>query len=213
MKTFREVTDAEYNAWLANFRDVSTGLASTLGLTPADISSIDGAASSYNSAYSVMLTARMAAKSATTEKTTARRSTENLIATYANKFKANTNVSDAILESLGLPPRGGTPYGPLVAPKDLAVTGDPSGKNILRWKKNGNEGSLFYTVQVRYANSPTWETVAFVENTKFTHTGQTPGVQATYRVFVTRDSVNSDYSNEASVYAGGGNGEADLLAA
>ena len=129
------------------------------------------------------------------------------------KFRANAAVSNAVLESLGLPPHDGVPYRSVKVPTGLTVVGEPTGVNTVQWKRNGNVPNTIYFLQRRYGATGEWTSVTATTSVKWSDGDQPVGDLTFYRVFARRGNQTSGFSAEASVYGqAGDNGVFELAA-
>lgn len=127
-----------------------------------------------------------------------------LVATFANQFQANPAVPPELIAELGLTVRGGGGSSPLFAPANLVADGCSNGINMLKWSANGNISGTQYIVEAAYDGTTDWDFVDVTTKSKFDHEGQTPGRPVVYRVYAKRAGQKSGFSNEATVYSGGG---------
>ncbi len=193
--------DARYAAWLAIFNSVAGTNATTLGLSPSDLTALNASLTNFNAAVSNATATRNAAKAAMLSKQTNRKNSSALVRGYARRIQANPNVSVAIKQQLGLPIHK-TPSGAVVptVPAALVATPHAAGFNALKWKPNGNTQGTVYVVEVSLSGSTQWTQVGAVTKTRFDHQGVTPGQTLYYRVSAQRGKETSAPSNDAVVY-------------
>ncbi len=199
--------DALYKSWIATFASVATANATLLNLSTGQTTALTTASSDFTTAYNANRSAKANAKGKAAAKRTSRTSSEALFRATAKVITANPDISDDLKAELGLnvaPP----PATPVVPVADLAVSGFANGDNKLVWKRNGNTKTTSFLIQAKYGSSNTWTLVAATNTIRYTHSGQTPGLQVIYRVISQRGGVQSSPSNEAIVY---GSQEAEII--
>ena len=108
---------------------------------------------------------------------------------FANKFKANLEVSPGTLRELGVVCSSNSV--PVVPVSKLGVVGFETGINKLKWKRNGNSSQTMFIVEFRVVGEEKWEFAGAVSKTNFIHDGQIPGQRVWYRVTSTRASKSS----------------------
>jgi hypothetical protein len=87
-----------------------------------------------------------------------------------------------------------------VAPSDLVVTARADGTHFMQWKANGNKSGTLYLPHVKVGDATAWTLLEPTTKTSFQHTGNTPGVKATYMVKARRRDITGPESNIAVVY-------------
>lgn len=192
--------DAEYAPWIINFASVATANATILNLTVGEASTLTVMANAFEGAQTDSVAKKAALKGATATKKGLRAGTEQLFRSTAKVIAANTGITPDLKAELGLNVLP-TPVGPVVPVIDLAVSGFANGENKLVWKRNGNAQGTFFRIEAKFGASSVWTFVANTTRIRYVHTGQTPGVQVTYRVISQRGEVVSGPSNEAVVYS------------
>ena len=202
MPDFMPKNDTEYAAWLANFNTVATANLAALGLVTGDLTPSTAGTTAFNTAITTFVSAKASAKSATQGKKSSRKTIETVSRTLAKRIQANPAVSNSLKEQLGLtvrtaPSRAIAPANPFA----LVVTGFDNGVNALLWNRNGNAAGVQYVIEARIGNEAEFSMVGTTTKSKFEHGEQKPGVQAIYRVYAQRASIQSNVSNEAVVYA------------
>ena len=207
-----ESTDSELVAAAATFASVANSNSTILSLSPGDITAISAASTTYGTGYGAMVTARDASKAATQVKSNNRKALLALYRTYAKKFYANPAVPSNLIAALGLPVHEGgrTPVVP-VPPADLVAVGESNGDNGLKWKRNGNAGSVVFLLE-ESLDGAVWSLFGMTKKTKFTHTDQVPGTTKYYRVRGSANGIISSPSNSAVVYPLGLGAELHLAA-
>lgn len=207
MPDYIPAPNADFQVWGTNFSDVCGDNAAALGLTAANVTEITNAASNFATKLSASEAAKAAAHGAVATTKAQRTSSTATFRKFARLFMANPNIDKNLLGQLGLPTTPGT-LGPVTNPINLSATGFSNGQNKLKWGRNGNSSNTTFNIEARIGDSNTWTWVGSTTKTKWTHEGQTPGTQVTYRVFAQRAEVRSGYSNEAVVYS---QSEADFM--
>ena len=89
---------------------------------------------------------------------------------------------------------------PTAQPTSLLASPDSSGVNSLAWNRNGNKPATTFVIEAMLGASTTFEQIGTTTKTRFDHTGQTPGVKATYRVTAERADISSLPSQSVTVY-------------
>lgn len=202
--------DGNLVGWFNNFATQCDSYSTLLGLTAAEVASIEAASSNFSTAWNGMNTAHAAAKEATTNKNTVRRNSVSLARQFAREFKANPTVPESLLEALGVVGSGGTT--PVVPVTALSGVGQSDGVNQLRWNRNGNSQGTTFVVEYRIGTVGDWLFAGVTSRTRFSHTNQQPGVEISYRVIASRSGVNSVPCSPVVLYAGGGEGELSIAA-
>lgn len=197
--------DGDFRTWLNNFYTVCANNASTLGLTAAELTTIDAAASNFSAALDANLAAQSAARGARADKVDARADTTRTVRGFVREFQANPAVTDVLKGQLGItiPDTTRTKTPPNV-PLDLTAAGWSNGVNTLKWNRNGNPQGTQFVIEARYGSSANWEFVDVTTKAKYDHEGQAPGRMVGYRVWAKRHEAKSGYSNEAVVYLDNG---------
>ncbi len=193
--------DAEFQLWLANFVTVAGANTAALGLLPADVTALSGAQSTFGGNLGQMKAMQASAKAAVATKITSRKAINNQVRTLVRRIQGNPAVSVALKNQLVINPRN-TPktHTPPAQPTSLLASPDTSGVNSLAWNRNGNKPSTTFVIEAMLGASTTFEAVGTTTKTRFDHTGQTPGMKATYRVIAERADMNSLPSQAVTVY-------------
>lgn len=191
--------DALFSQWVLNFSSVATANATILGLTSGETSMFNALANAFEDAYDESQAAKVTAKAKVGQKDSIRNSCEPIFRKAAKMIGANSNVTAELKGDLGLKVTP-TPVSPIVPPAELSVTGYANGDNVLVWKRNGNSTTTMFMIEAKAGTAANWSLVDSTKRTRYTHAGQTPGVEVKYRVYSKRGEVNSSPSNQASVY-------------
>jgi hypothetical protein len=86
-------------------------------------------------------------------------------------------------------------------PTHLAVKGDSSGVNLLRFNGNNRSNRVTFQIAVRIGTSRKYEIVDTCTSQRYKHEDIDPGVPHIYRVRAKAANGSlSDWSNEAAVY-------------
>jgi hypothetical protein len=200
--------DAAFENWGINFVTVATANASTLGIKTTDVAALDAAKTGFSSALTNVTTTKTAYLGATATKRASRTSAEATYRKYAKQFLANPALTPALLSSLGFSVTP-APSVPATPPTDLAATGFSNGVNKLVWKRAGNPQSTVFVIEAK-TGTGSWAQVGATSKVKFSHNGQTPGVQVIYRVRAQRGNETSAPSNTAIVYGTGASSQVFL---
>lgn len=196
--------DAEYLAWLTNFAEQCSMNAPALQLTSAEVTQIEGLATTFETSFSANVAAKAAARSAAQQKTSDRRSTESVARRFAREFKANPGVSESLLALLGI--LSDSSSGPVTTVTNLTVVGCSDGVNQLRWDRNQNSNGTIFVVEFRNNLTAPWALAGVVTSVRFDHADQIPGEETWYRVTSTRAGSTSAPSPAVVVYGAGGSG-------
>lgn len=191
--------DALYSQWVLNFASVATANATILGLSSGQTSMFNALANAFEDAYDESQAAKVTSKAKTGQKDALRKSSETVFRNAAKMIGANMDVTAELKGDLGLKTTT-TPVSPINPPTDLSATGYANGGNVLKWKRNSNSKRTTFLIEARIGSSINWTFVAVTTKTTFTHAGQTPGQQITYRVIAQRAESQSLPSNLAVVY-------------
>ena len=193
--------DAEFQLWLANFVTVAGANTAALGLLPADVTALSGAQSTFGGNLGQMKAMQASAKAAVATKITSRKAINNQVRTLVRRIQGNPAVSVALKNQLVINPRN-TPktHTPPAQPTSLLASPDTSGVNSLAWNRNGNKPATTFVIEAMLGASTTFEAVGTTTKTRFDHTGQTPGMKATYRVIAERADMSSLPSQSVTVY-------------
>jgi hypothetical protein len=176
-----------------------------LGLTAGDITTLTTVQGTYGTAYSAMVTARAAAKGATSTKNTAHSALIADLRSLARRIYAIPGIDPALIADLGLPVHSGTRT-PVVpsAPSSLVALAQANGDVQLKWNRSGNPRGVVFWLEEK---TETGDWTLFGTTLKRTHvqSGQTPGETKYYRVRASSaNGAVSAPSNVAVVYASGG---------
>ena len=193
--------DAEFQLWLANFVTVAGANVAALGLLPADITALSGAQATFGGNLGQMKALQASAKAAVATKDASRKTVNNQVRSIVRRIQSNPAVTAALKNQLNINPRN-TPKTrtPPAQPTYLLASPDSSGVNSLAWNRNGNKPNTTFVIEAMLGASTTFEQIGTTTKTKFDHTGQTPGVKATYRVIAERADMSSLPSQSVTVY-------------
>lgn len=101
-------SDADFDAWTRNFVDNVAGNAVALGLSPAHVTSLQGAQADWGVKYPASNTAQAAMNSAVQAKNDSRSGYEDLVRSLANIIQSSPQVTDAQRQGLGITVRSTT---------------------------------------------------------------------------------------------------------
>ena len=101
-------SDADFDAWTRNFVDNVVANAAALGLSPAQIASLQGGQTDWGAKYPASNAAQAAMNSAVQAKNDSRSGFEELIRSYANIIQSSPQVTDAQRQALGITVRSTT---------------------------------------------------------------------------------------------------------
>lgn len=102
MSDYIPSSDADFDAWTRNFVDTAIADATALGLSPAQVTSLQGGQADWGVKYPASNTAQAAMNSAVQAKNDSRSGYEDLIRSLANIMQTSPQVTDAQRQSLGL---------------------------------------------------------------------------------------------------------------
>jgi hypothetical protein len=103
MPDFIPTTDADFEIWLNTLLFALQASPADYGLTPADITPLLTAQSTWSTSYLAQQTAKTAAEAATSRKDDCRMSAENTIRMLARRIQATPGVTDEAKKKAGLP--------------------------------------------------------------------------------------------------------------
>ena len=101
-------SDADFDAWTRNFVDNVVADAAALGLSPAQVTSLQSAQTDWGLKFPASNAAQAAVNSAVQAKNDSRSGYEDLIRSLANIMQSSPQVTDAQRQSLGLNVRSTT---------------------------------------------------------------------------------------------------------
>ena len=193
--------DAAFQAWLANFVSVAGANREQLALTTQDMTALNGVQSTFITNFAALETSKAATKGATSAKNGSRRNANNEVRLLVRRFQSIPGLSSTLKNQLGINPRTAKPTRTdPTQPTKLTVTPDASGINSLQWNRNGNKPNTTFVIEAMLGAATTFEQIGTTTKTKFEHTGQTPGVKATYRVIAERADMSSIPSQSVTAY-------------
>ena len=196
-------SDAALLQWLTTFLSVANANLTTLGLVASDLTFLTADNANLTNQLTTVDTNKKALKSSVATKNTTHKRIANNVRILVRKIQGNSGVNAPLKDALGINPRNNKPS-PLtpVAPANLTASGTDNGDNLLQWKRNGNHPTTVFLVEAQIGNGP-FVQVGAPTATKFTHTGQTPGTEITYRIRARRRTLISSPSNTATLYKTG----------
>jgi hypothetical protein len=200
-KTFYPINNAEFALWLANFTNKSTVNKSALGITPEQITVLETGLAEFNNDLALKQQKKEESTSQTTKVRSSRKKLNKLVGKLNTNFKSKEEVTDGLLEELGLDSKDGNLSGlAITAPSNLVVTGTSDGINHLKWNRGGNRQGTMFIVEAKSGDALTFVIVDAITSAIYEHTNQTPGVKTQYRIKAKRGETVSGYSNSAMVY-------------
>ena len=186
---------------LENFRDVCTGHAAELGLSPAELLELADMVDGFRTDLEGWVEAAVAAKAALVAKDQRKADARAMVSELARRFRADLSVDDTLLTNLMLP-RHKTPATKTApqTPTDLVYDADIQGRVRLKWNRNGNiERTVFLVEAFRNGD---WAQVQATTRTK-TVLPTTPGEPVQFRVRAMRGDAVSQPSLPVSLWSGG----------
>lgn len=191
--------DSLFGPWITTFASVATANFTALNMTSSQALQLTGLATAFTTAYEDSQAQKALAQGAVANKDEVRAIAQASFQAAGKFVNANNNVPTPLKAELGITV---TPS-EIVAvspPTDLVAVGYDTGYNKLVWKRGGNTPGTAFVIECRIGSAIDWNFVSMTTKTKFVHTGQTPGVQITYRVYAQRDDLQSMPSNMAVLY-------------
>jgi hypothetical protein len=95
-------SDSDFDPWLQNFVDYAAANGAALGLTPAQITSVQAVHADWGVKYPASITAQAAGNSAVQAKNDSRSGAEELVRSLVGMMQASTAVTDAQRQALGI---------------------------------------------------------------------------------------------------------------
>ncbi|MGE0001708.1 MAG: hypothetical protein AB7F50_01590 [Fimbriimonadaceae bacterium] len=205
-------SDGELNTALASFAQTCAAQATPLGLSPADVTEINNAATNFDTDLLAWQNARNAAANAVTAKDSQKSASKGVVSKFAKRFRANPAVSDELLASLMLPPHAtpGTKTPP-TTPTDLVAEGDGNGLVTLRWGRNGNTSATVFEVWFRTSPTGEWTVLGSTTKLKFDYQWS-PGEYIGFRVTASRNDATSPASTPVVLWEPAGENTLQLAA-
>ena len=196
-----KLPDATYAVLLGVFAARCEQLQAELGLSPAELLEIQEAAVSNREGQQDWLHAIGLAQGAQTRKQERQRAAKHVVAKYAKMFRANEEISDAVLAGLMLAPHNpARPKSPVNQVEGLVGTANGQGFVKLKWNPNGNQPRTQYLVQIRHAPSEPWTVLGLTTRTRFSHQAL-PGVYVGFRVIACRGERKAEPSIPISLWS------------
>ncbi len=186
--------DGELNSALANFYNVCNANALALTLTPANLTEIQGASTSFNTDLNASTAAKAAATAAVQAKNTQKTTSKDVVSKWAKTFRANATIPDELLAQLMLPPHStpGSEIAP-TTPTALVASANGDGVTNLKWNRSGNIQGTVFVIEKRTSASGAW--AIFDTTTRRTFvTISNPGQYVAYRVSAQRNGMTSPAS-------------------
>lgn len=207
------LSDGQLNTALANFNTVCIANSVALGLSPADLTAIAAASTTFATTFNAATAARAAAKNAVEAKDLQKKSSKATISKYAKVFRANAAVPDNMLASLMLPPHK-TPGSKTAPTQPLNLFGNADGNGLvnLKWSRNGNTNGTTFLIEVRTDPQGDWSISGSTTATRFAYQA-VPGSYIAFRVTATRRGLLSPASFPFALWENGGGQSLMLKAA
>jgi hypothetical protein len=200
-KTFYPTNDAEFAIWLANFNNKSTANKGTLGITGEQLTALETGLAEFNNDLALKQQKKEESTSQTTKVRNSRKKLNKLVGKLNTAFKSKDEVTDGLLEELGLDSKDSNLNATTAGtPSNLVVTGTSDGINHLKWNRGGNKQGTMFIIEAKSGDALTFVIVDAVTSSFYEHADQTPGVKTQYRIKAKRGEIASGYSNSAMVY-------------
>lgn len=204
--------DGDLNTAVANFNTVCIANAATLSLTPANLTEIAAAATSFEGSLNSAIASKATSKGLVEAKDLQKKATKAVISKYAKIFRANLAVPDNLLDQL-MVPHHKTPgtKTPPTEPLDLTASADGNGLVLLKWNRNGNRAGTQYFIEVRTDPQAEWTISGGTTKVQFSYQAA-PGVYIAFRIVAARNGMTSPASVPVSLWENGGQVELQLAA-
>ncbi|MBS1713804.1 MAG: hypothetical protein JST30_05650 [Armatimonadetes bacterium] len=206
--------DGSFEGWFNGFKVNFASLAVSLGFNPADISTMNGAYTNWNTAYTANIAAQNAAKGAAQTKANQRKTAEAVIRGYVTRIQANPACTDTMRAQLGITIRD-THRSPAPVPTDsplLELDWSKRGQVTLHIGNNpGNESlnkfpypAKTVLIQFRHANATEWQFLAVASTSPFVHiVGNSNAETLEYRTaYMNSKGQQGPWSEVDSAYVG-----------
>ncbi len=182
------------------FKNPNESISRRTILRTAGIDALNAGLTALNLSLVSTETAKLAYKSAVEDKDADFQQLRDAISQIARTCYANPDVTNAMLESVGLSPRGRSrrPVAPTVV-TDLIATPNVDGTVKLKWKRGGNLAVTTFLIE-KQVGTGAWEFVDSVTASRVTLTNYAPGNPAHFRVIASRNGISAPASNIASIY-------------
>ncbi|MBC8384151.1 MAG: fibronectin type III domain-containing protein [Candidatus Cloacimonetes bacterium] len=178
--------------WLRNFINGAEANMALLGWDQATIDDLKAFLADLENKYQEVIVTKTAAKAAVRAKNMSFSATRKAVRPRIAEIQAKQLVSNALKKNLGV-----KVHDTIISheepniPSHLIVKGLSIGVNIISWKTNGNKRGTQYIIECRVGTEGEFMPVDTILSTKFTHTGQKPGVAVFYRVAARRGKLRS----------------------
>ena len=94
--------DSDFIAWFQNYKTQVAAVATTFGLTPAEVTTVDADFTAMQGKLNTLTAKKAEQQAATVDKRTARRAIEGRARALANRLKAHPSFTPALGEQLGI---------------------------------------------------------------------------------------------------------------
>lgn len=174
-----------------------------LGLDAGSIGAFSAAFQAFEGALDDADEAKADSKAKVSAKNDKKRFAKNLIAQFAQAWRADPSIPDSVLDQMLVPNRanGGTRTPPTM-PLNLRLSVDSAGEVSLGWDRNGNKYGTIFNVEIASSATGTYATYDMTTKAKMKYQG-TPGVPIWFRVNAKRNGFSSGYSLPISLWATG----------
>jgi hypothetical protein len=174
-----------------------------LGLDAETIGNFSVAFSGFQTALDDADEAKIETKAKVTVKNGKKRDAKDLIAQFAQAWRANPDIPDSVLDEMMVPNRanGGTRTQPTI-PLNLRLSVDSTGEVSLAWDRNGNKYGTIFNIEIANSATGNYTTYDMTTKAKIKYQG-TPGVPIWFRVNAKRNGFSSGYSLPISLWAAG----------
>lgn len=200
MENHRRLSNSEFKVLLDEFITKTDGKEADYGLTKALVEQIIAANATFGADINAQALKKAEAKAATTKVNGSRENLDELYAKAKRTAKDSGVSADKLAEiNFEANDTGKSAISPQT-PLDLLVEGFSSGKNALKWNRNGNKSGTIFIIEAKTGDESKYSIAGTTTKSTFDHKDQKPGVRMIYRVRAQRGDDFSEYSNEAVVY-------------
>ncbi len=175
---------------------------SELGVSSDELTELQAIFSELDTLHSEVFEQKLVLAKAVIEKDEAKQRAKDIIAHYAQSFRAKPSIPDSLLANLDIPVhKPAKVRSSPKAPSELQINSDVLGNVCVRWNRNGNSSSTIFTVEISPDGVNSWQI--------FTATNKTsakikaiPGQEIWFRVNASRNNKSSSYCMKNSLWAG-----------
>jgi uncharacterized protein YggE len=200
MSDHRRLNNSAFKTAIEELITKADGKAEEFGLTQPLVDELKATSTTLGADIAVQALKKAEARASTTKLNGTRKTADDLYAKAKRQAKDSGVGADKLAE-IGIDADDLTPSS--IAPQtpsDLVAQGFSSGKNTLKFNRNGNKTGTIFLIEAKIGDAANYVIIGTTTKTTYNHTGQKPGVKVVYRVRAQRGDDFSEYSNEAVVY-------------